>query len=31
MLIKEGENYCYSFELNGIHYSCSCGTASYVT
>ena len=27
MLIKEGENYCYSFEVNGIHYSGSCGTA----
>ena len=27
MLIKEGENYCYSFEVNGINYSGSCGTA----
>ena len=27
MLIKEGENYCYLFEVNGIHYSGSCGTA----
>ena len=27
MLIKEGENYLYSFEINGIHYSGSCGTA----
>ena len=27
MLIKEGENYRYSFEINGIHYSGSCGTA----
>ena len=27
MLIKNGENYCYSFEINGIHYSGSCGTA----
>ena len=27
MLIKNGENYCYSFEVNGIHYYGSCGTA----
>ena len=27
MLIKEGENYSYSFEVNGIHYSGSCDTA----
>ena len=27
MLIKNGENYCYLFEVNGIHYYGSCGTA----
>ena len=27
MLIKNRENYCYSFEINGINYSGSCGTA----
>ena len=27
MLIKEGENYSYSFEVNGIYYYGSCGTA----